>query len=94
MIMNKPTIRTNLTTLVPDITTANNNKFVYTLGETNTYCGQGGKISTMAGIALWFVEHALFAATLNIQQLYMHHGIGFKYNLVRRLNLIRIGERI
>lgn len=82
--MYKPTIRTNLTILSPDITAANNKKLVYTLGETNTYCGQGANISTMAGTALWFVEHALFAATLNIQQLYMHHGIGFKYNMVRR----------
>lgn len=80
--MYKPYIRSNLTILVPDITTSNNNKFVYTLGETNTYCGQGGRISTMAGVALWFVEHALWGATLNIQQMYMQHGIGFKYNLV------------
>ena len=39
-------------------------------------------ISNTAGMALWATDYALQAATLGIDELFFHEGIGYKYNFV------------
>ncbi|KAK7021937.1 hypothetical protein VNI00_017166 [Paramarasmius palmivorus] len=46
-------------------------------------------VSNVAGAALWTLDYALFARTLNISKVYFHEGIGFKYNLIQPVTLNR-----
>ena len=39
-------------------------------------------MSNTAGAALWTIDYTLQAATLGIEELYFHDGIGYKYNFV------------
>ena len=54
--------------------------------ETNSAsCGGFAGISTSFGAALWTIDYTLQAATLGIEELFFHEGVGFKYNFVSTL---------
>ena len=83
-LMNKATIRSNLTYFLPDIDAAQKAGLDYILGETNSYSCHGAPgVSNTAGAALWALDYGLFASQIGISRLHFHGGIGYKYNLVR-----------
>lgn len=82
--MDKSSIRSNLTGFTSDISAVRSKGLAYVLGETNSYfCHGAAEVSDTAGAALWALDYTLFAATLGIQRVYFHEGIGYKYNFVR-----------
>ncbi len=50
--------------------------------ETNSYsCHGAPNVSNTAGAAIWTLDYTLFASTINIERVFFHEGIGYKYNL-------------
>jgi hypothetical protein len=82
-LMDKSTIRSNLSYFVSDIAAAREHGLDYILGETNSYSCHGAPgVSNTAGAALWALDYVLFAASIGVTRVHFHHGIGFKYNFV------------
>lgn len=82
-LMNKGTIRSNLTYFLPDIAATHASDLDYIFGETNSYSCHGAPgVSNTAGAALWALDYGLFASQIGISRLHFHEGIGYKYNLV------------
>ncbi|KAG6812433.1 hypothetical protein H0H92_002899 [Tricholoma furcatifolium] len=89
-LMNKASIRGNLTAFAPDIQATFDQGLDYILGETNSYSCHGAPgVSNTAGAALWTLDYALFATQLGISVVHFHDGIGFKYNLIQPITLFR-----
>ncbi|KAJ8073456.1 hypothetical protein PM082_011732 [Marasmius tenuissimus] len=89
-LMAKANVRSNLTQFIPDITAVNGKGLEYVLGETNSYpCHGVAGVSNTAGAALWTLDYALFARTLNITRVFFHQGIGYKYNFIQPVALNR-----
>uniref|UniRef100_A0A0D2XRG6 Beta-glucuronidase C-terminal domain-containing protein n=1 Tax=Fusarium oxysporum (strain Fo5176) TaxID=660025 RepID=A0A0D2XRG6_FUSOF len=55
--------------------------------ETNSYANHGipGLSNTVEG-ALWMVDWILLGASIGVERLYMHHGVGFRYNSIQPTN--------
>ncbi|KAL4247519.1 Beta-glucuronidase C-terminal domain-containing protein [Abortiporus biennis] len=88
--MSKSSVRGNLTLWKPDIALASQHGLRYVLGETNSIACHGAPgVSNTAGAALWVIDYTLQAASLGIQELFFHEGIGFKYNFFQPINLNR-----
>jgi hypothetical protein len=52
----------------------------YVIGETNSIACQGlAGVSDVFGAAVWSVDYALYAASLNVSSLYWHMGTGYRY---------------
>ncbi|KAJ4348112.1 uncharacterized protein N0V89_009484 [Didymosphaeria variabile] len=52
----------------------------YIIGETNSIACQGlAGVSDVFGAALWSVDYALYAASLNVSNVYWHMGTGYRY---------------
>lgn len=52
----------------------------YVLGETNSIACQGlAGVSDVFGAAIWSVDYALYAASLNVSNIYWQMGIGYRY---------------
>ncbi|PSN61113.1 hypothetical protein BS50DRAFT_651926 [Corynespora cassiicola Philippines] len=52
----------------------------YVLGETNSIACQGlTGVSDVFGAAVWSVDYALYAASLNVSGIYWHMGTGYRY---------------
>jgi hypothetical protein len=52
----------------------------YVIGETNSIACQGlAGVSDVFGAAIWSVDYALYAASLNVSKLYWHMGTGYRY---------------
>ena len=84
--MTKSTIRSNLSSFSPDISVVQQRGLDYIFGETNSYSCHGAPgVSNTAGAALWTLDYALYASQIGISRVHFHHGIGYKYNLVRHL---------
>ncbi|KAL0567774.1 hypothetical protein V5O48_014224 [Marasmius crinis-equi] len=47
------------------------------------------KLIIPKGAALWALDYALFARTINITRVFFHEGIGYKYNLIQPATLNR-----
>ncbi|EIN04315.1 hypothetical protein PUNSTDRAFT_108442 [Punctularia strigosozonata HHB-11173 SS5] len=89
-LMNKATIRSNLTVFKPDIAAVHAKGLIYILGETNSYACHGAPgVSNVAGATLWLLDYALHASQIGIERLFFHNGIGFKYNLIQPIALNR-----
>ncbi|OAL47006.1 hypothetical protein IQ07DRAFT_623860 [Pyrenochaeta sp. DS3sAY3a] len=53
----------------------------YVIGETNSIACQGlAGVSDVFGAAVWSVDYALYAASLNVSNLYWHMGTGYRYS--------------
>ncbi|KAJ8117474.1 hypothetical protein OPT61_g1336 [Boeremia exigua] len=53
----------------------------YVIGETNSIACQGlAGASDVFGAAVWSVDYALYAASLNVSNMYWHMGTGYRYN--------------
>ncbi|KAG5651934.1 hypothetical protein H0H81_006916 [Sphagnurus paluster] len=90
-LMDKTTIRSNLTTLIPDIQNTHAKGLQYVLGETNSYACHGAPgVSNTAGASLWQLDYTLHAyalASIGISNLYFHQGVGYKYNMIQPVTL-------
>jgi hypothetical protein len=52
----------------------------YVIGETNSIACQGlAGVSDVFGAAVWSVDYALYAASLNVSRMYWHMGTGYRY---------------
>ncbi|GFZ47051.1 hypothetical protein JCM24511_04277 [Saitozyma sp. JCM 24511] len=81
-LMNKGTIRGNLSTKWADVKAARSNGLSFILGETNSYANHGMLgISNTAETAIWATDYILQAASMGIERLHFHHGFGYRYNL-------------
>lgn len=81
-LMNKVNVRNNLTTYSPHIAQAHAAGLKFVLGETNSYANHGEPgVSNSAEAAIWGVDHLLFSASIGVERLHFHHGVGYKYNL-------------
>ncbi|KAF7327593.1 Glycoside hydrolase family 79 protein [Mycena kentingensis (nom. inval.)] len=89
-LMTKATIRSNLSSFLPDIAATQEQGLDYVLGETNSYSCHGAPgVSNTAGASLWTLDYALFASQIGVSQLFFHEGIGYKYNLIQPAVLTR-----
>ncbi|KAJ7363940.1 glycoside hydrolase family 79 protein [Mycena albidolilacea] len=89
-LMTKATIRSNLSSFIPDIQATQSHNLDYVLGETNSYSCHGAPgVSNTAGAALWTLDYALFSSQLGISKVFFHEGIGYKYNLIQPETLTR-----
>ena len=53
----------------------------YVIGETNSIACQGlAGVSDVFGAAVWSVDYALYAASLNVSNMYWHMGTGYRYS--------------
>jgi hypothetical protein len=53
----------------------------YVIGETNSIACQGlAGVSDVFGAAVWSVDYALYAASINVSRLYWHMGTGYRYS--------------
>ncbi|KAH8826841.1 glycoside hydrolase family 79 protein [Flagelloscypha sp. PMI_526] len=89
-LMNKASIRGNLTSYQPDIVATKAKGLDFILGETNSYACHGApNVSNTAGAALWTLDYLLYAPQIGISQVRFHEGVGFKYNLIQPVELGR-----
>ncbi|KAH7108202.1 hypothetical protein BKA62DRAFT_681430 [Auriculariales sp. MPI-PUGE-AT-0066] len=89
-LMSKLYIRGNVTVWKPDIAATEVQGLKYWLGETNSYACHGAPgVSNTAGAAIWMLDYSLQAAVQRIEEVYYHHGIGFKYNFMQPVALNR-----
>jgi len=89
-LMNKTSIRHNISVFENDIAAVKAKGLPYYFGETNTYFNHGvPKVSDAGGAALWLADYALFGATVGIEKMYFHEGVGYKYNLIQPVALDR-----
>jgi hypothetical protein len=52
----------------------------YVIGETNSIACQGlAGVSDVFGASVWSIDYALYAASLNISNIYWHMGTGYRY---------------
>lgn len=87
-LMNKAAVRGNLTTQAAQAPFALQAGLTYALGETNSFANHGApNVSNAGEAAVWIVDFALQAATLNVERAYFHNGIGYAYNLFQPVAL-------
>lgn len=57
------------------------NGLPYVIGETNSIACQGlAGVSDVFGTAVWSIDYALYAASLNVSEIYWHMGTGYRYS--------------
>ncbi|AFR97105.1 hypothetical protein C343_05260 [Cryptococcus neoformans C23] len=80
-LMDKGTVRTNLTTRANGLKAAKSEGLQYVFSEGNSYAnhGQPGTSNTAEG-ALWAIDWMLQLASMGIERMHFHHGVGFRYN--------------
>ncbi|KDR78761.1 hypothetical protein GALMADRAFT_209155 [Galerina marginata CBS 339.88] len=89
-LMDKASIRGNLTSFNPDIAATKAKGLDYVMGETNSYACHGAPgVSNTAGAALWTLDYALFGPQIGISRLFFHQGVGYKYSMIQRVTLTR-----
>lgn len=77
-LFNKDTIRGNLSYTGRDAMFAHQAGLEFVLGETNSYARHGVYgVSNGGESAIWLIDYALQAASLGVDRLYFHHGVGF-----------------
>ncbi|KDQ53124.1 glycoside hydrolase family 79 protein [Jaapia argillacea MUCL 33604] len=87
-LMDKATIRSNLSAFIGDIETVKGYGLDYVFGETNSYACHGApNVSNTAGAALWALDYSLYAGTIGASRLFFHEGIGYKYNFIQPVTL-------
>ncbi|KAF8309020.1 glycoside hydrolase family 79 protein [Clavulina sp. PMI_390] len=89
-LMDKATIKGNVTVFSSDIAAVQAAGRDYIFGETNSYSCHGAPgVSDTAGAAIWTLDYALQAASTGIRKVFFHDGVGFKYNLIQPVTLYR-----
>ncbi|KAH7108203.1 hypothetical protein BKA62DRAFT_781574 [Auriculariales sp. MPI-PUGE-AT-0066] len=89
-LMDKSYVRGNISVWKPDIEATLARGLKYWLGETNSYSCHGAPgVSNAAAAAIWLIDYTLQAAVQKIEEVFYHHGIGFKYNFMQPVALNR-----
>ncbi|KAF8309013.1 hypothetical protein DL93DRAFT_2170653 [Clavulina sp. PMI_390] len=89
-LMDKSTIRGNVTSFSSDIAAVQAAGREYIFGETNSYSCHGAPgVSDTAGAAIWTLDYVLQAASIGIRRVFFHEGVGFKYDLIQPVTLYR-----
>ncbi|KAF8309017.1 glycoside hydrolase family 79 protein [Clavulina sp. PMI_390] len=89
-LMDKTSIRGNISTYSSDIAAVQAAGREFVFGETNSYSCHGAPgVSDTAGAAIWTLDYVLQAATAGIRKVFFHDGVGFKYNLIQPVTLYR-----
>ncbi|KAK3670469.1 hypothetical protein LTR78_009710 [Recurvomyces mirabilis] len=87
----KSNIRGNLSRFSASVLDAQKSGISFVLGETNTFFGHGQPgVSNSAAAALWLVDYSLQAASIGVDCVYFHQGIGYNYSAFEPLNNIGI----
>ncbi|KAM0542983.1 hypothetical protein ACHAPJ_012540 [Fusarium lateritium] len=83
-LMDKLSVRANMSTRAGGIRAVRSVGLRYSLGETNSYAnhGQPGLSNTVEG-AIWMTDWMLLGASLGIERIHFHHGVGFRYNAIQ-----------
>ncbi|KAL1882170.1 hypothetical protein Daus18300_000655 [Diaporthe australafricana] len=80
-LMNKKFVRGNLTTKASEIKAAKAFGVRYSLTEANSFANHGVPgLSNTVESTVWGVDYLLYAATMGIERVHLHHGVGFSYN--------------
>ncbi|KAH7411457.1 hypothetical protein BKA64DRAFT_773122 [Cadophora sp. MPI-SDFR-AT-0126] len=83
-LMNKLSVRANMTIRTDGIVAVKSMGLKYVLGETNSYANHGQPgLSNTVEAALWMTDWLLLGASLGIERIHFHHGIGFRYNTLQ-----------
>lgn len=80
-LITKSNIRGNLSHFGQNAEFFHQRRLRYYLGETNTMFGHGMPgVSNSAAACLWVIDYVLQAATMGIDALYLHSGVGYNYS--------------
>ncbi|KIR53357.1 hypothetical protein I315_03947 [Cryptococcus gattii Ru294] len=79
-LMDKDTVRANLTTRADGLKAVKSHGLQYVFTLTGSSHGQPGTSNTAEG-ALWAIDWLLQLASMGIERMHFHHGVGFRYNL-------------
>ncbi|KAL2287965.1 hypothetical protein FJTKL_04724 [Diaporthe vaccinii] len=92
-LMNKKFIRGNLTTKASEVKAAKAFGVDYSLTESNSFAIHGvpGLSNTVESI-VWGVDYLLYAATMGIERVHLHHGVGFAYNAFQPVTLLELSR--
>ncbi|KAJ9093860.1 hypothetical protein QFC21_006233 [Naganishia friedmannii] len=83
-LMGRSTIRGNVTRFAAQVPQAEAAGMDYVLGETNSFSSHGSPgLSDSAEAALWLVDFSLQLASVGVNRIYFHEGVGFAYNLIQ-----------
>ncbi|KAJ9114075.1 hypothetical protein QFC22_005895 [Naganishia vaughanmartiniae] len=83
-LMGRSTIRGNVTRFAAQVPQAEAAGIDYVLGETNSFSSHGSPgLSDSAEAALWLVDFSLQLASVGVNRIYFHEGVGFAYNLIQ-----------
>lgn len=86
-LMDKLSIRANMSVRVGGVKASRAMGLNYILGETNSYAnhGQPGLSNTVES-ALWMIDWVLLAASRGVERVHLHHGRGFRYNTLQPID--------
>ncbi|ADV23898.1 Hypothetical Protein CGB_H2500W [Cryptococcus gattii WM276] len=81
-LMDKGSVRANITIRASEVTAVRSQGLSYVFAEGNSYGnhGQPGTSNTAEG-ALWALDWMLQLASVGVERMHFHHGVGFRYNL-------------
>ncbi|KAJ2977670.1 hypothetical protein NQ176_g4237 [Zarea fungicola] len=92
-LITKSNIRNNLTAFGPKAKFFHEHKLHYYLGETNSMFGHGMPgVSNSAAASLWAIDYVLQAATLGVDTVYLHSGVGYNYSAFQPID--HLGKNI
>lgn len=80
-LLTKSNVRVNLTRFTETVKFAHDNGFKMHIGEANSMYAHGQPgVSNAAVAGLWVIDYALHAATLGVDAIHFHAGVGYYYN--------------
>ena len=80
-LVTKDFVRGNLSRYTVSAQGAHSAGYKYYLGETNSFYGHGQPgVSNAAAAALWMIDYVLHAATIGVDGLHLHQGVGYNYS--------------
>ncbi|KAH9215802.1 hypothetical protein DL95DRAFT_499780 [Leptodontidium sp. 2 PMI_412] len=83
-LMDKLSVRANMTLRTDGIAAVRSMGLKYVLGETNSYGNHGQPgLSNTVEAAVWMTDWLLLAASIGIERVHFHHGLGFRYNTLQ-----------
>ncbi|KAH8602060.1 hypothetical protein B0O99DRAFT_499955 [Bisporella sp. PMI_857] len=86
-LMDKISVRANMTIRAEGIAAVRSMGLKYILGETNSYGNHGQPgLSNTVEAALWMTDWLLLAASRGIERVHFHHGLGFRYNTLQPID--------
>jgi len=83
-LMDKTSVRHNMSQKISSIDAAHSAGMTYVLGETNSFANHGVPgVSNTAEAAIWGIDHLLYSASIGVDSLHFHNGVGYRYNVIQ-----------